>query len=146
MSTSAWSHPHSASIRIDLPAGQHDRLADACGHCRLHLGDHQVWGMLGHGGLEGRCVADRCGDLEPESSEQAGKFVSNLMVLASMAGVLAVTALVMQLARGESRAVSLGALLLPYALFTLQVLVLTAAAAVLVETVPVLRGGLGNIA
>jgi hypothetical protein len=74
----------------------------------------------------------------------AGKFVSNLMVLASMAGVLAVTALVMQLARGESRAVSLGALLLPYALFTLPVL--TATAAVLVETVPVLRGGLGNIA
>ncbi len=76
----------------------------------------------------------------------AGKFVSNLMVLASMAGALAVTALVMQLARGESSAVSLGALLLPYALFTLPVLVLTAAAAVLVETVPVLRGGLGNIA
>jgi hypothetical protein len=76
----------------------------------------------------------------------AGKFASNLMVLASMAGVLAVTALVMQLARGESRAVSVGALLLPYALFTLPVLVLTAAAAVLVETVPVLRGGLGNIA
>ena len=76
----------------------------------------------------------------------AGKFASNLMVLASVAGVLAVTALVMQLARGESRAVSLGALLLPYTLFTLPVLVLTAAAAVLVETVPVLRGGLGNIA
>lgn len=76
----------------------------------------------------------------------AGKFVSNLMVLASMAGVIAVTALVMQLARGESRAIALGAVLLPYALFTLPVLVLTAAAAVLVETVPVLRGGLGNIA
>ena len=76
----------------------------------------------------------------------AGKLDSNLMVLASMAGVLAVTALVMQLARGESRAVSLGALLLPYTLFTLPVLALTAAAAVLVETVPVLRGGLGNIA
>jgi hypothetical protein len=76
----------------------------------------------------------------------AGKFASNLMVLASMAGALAVTALVMQLARGESRAVSLDALLLPYALFTLPVLVLTAAAAVLVETVQVLRGGLGNIA
>ncbi|MGH3301568.1 MAG: hypothetical protein ACRDOK_07775 [Streptosporangiaceae bacterium] len=76
----------------------------------------------------------------------AGKFASNMMVLTSMAGVLAVTALVMQLARGEARAVSPGALLLPYALFTLPVLALTAAAAVLVETVPVLRGGLGNIA
>ena len=76
----------------------------------------------------------------------AGKLVSNLMVLASMAGVLAVTALAMQLARGETRAVALGALLLPYALFTLPVLALTASAAVLVETIPVLRGGLGNIA
>jgi hypothetical protein len=76
----------------------------------------------------------------------AGKFASNLMVLASMAGVLAATALTMQLVRGESRAVSLAALLLPYALFTLPVLALTAAAAVLVETIPLLRGGTGNIA
>jgi hypothetical protein len=76
----------------------------------------------------------------------AGKFLSNLMVLASMAAVLAVTALVMQLARGESRSVGLGALLLPYALFTLPVLVLTAAAAAASETIPGLRGGLGNIA
>jgi len=76
----------------------------------------------------------------------AGKFASNLMVLASMAGVLAVTALVIQLARDESTAIGLGALLLPYVLFTLPVLALTAAAAILVETVPVLRGGVGNIA
>lgn len=76
----------------------------------------------------------------------AGKFLSNLMVLASMAGVLAVTALALQLARGESVAVDPGALLLPYVLFTLPVLALTAAAAVLLETIPVLRGGLGNIA
>src|SRR5260370_22149448 len=76
----------------------------------------------------------------------AGKFFSNLMVLASMAGVLAVIALVMQLARGESRAVDPGALLLPYVLFTLPVLALPAAAAVLFETLPVLRAGLGNIA
>jgi hypothetical protein len=75
-----------------------------------------------------------------------GKFLSNLMVLASMAGVLAVTALAMQLARGESAAVNLEALLLPYLLFTLPVLALTAAAAVMTETVQVLRGGLGNIA
>lgn len=76
----------------------------------------------------------------------AGKFASNLMVLASMAGALAVTALVMQLARGESTGIAPGALLLPYVLFTLPVLALTAAAAILAETTPVLRGGLGNIA
>jgi hypothetical protein len=82
----------------------------------------------------------------PNAGYLVGKFLSNLMVLASMAGVLAVTALAMQLARGESTAANPGALLLPYVLFTLPVLALTAAAAVLVETVPVLRGGLGNIA
>src|SRR6266487_3738243 len=76
----------------------------------------------------------------------AGKFWSNLTVLASMAGVLAVTALALQLARGESMAVDPGALLLPFLLLTLPVLALTAAAAVLFETIPVLRAGLGNIA
>lgn len=76
----------------------------------------------------------------------AGKFWSNLMVLASMAGVLAVTALALQLARGESMAVDPGALLLPFVLLTLPVLAATAAAAILFETIPVLRAGLGNIA
>jgi len=76
----------------------------------------------------------------------AGKFCSNLLVLASMAGVLAITALALQLARGESRAVDPGALLLPFALFTLPVLAVTAAAALLFDALPVLRGGLGNIA
>ena len=81
-----------------------------------------------------------------DAGYMAGKFCSNLLVLASMAGVLAVTALALQLARGESRAVDPGALLLPFALFTLPVLAVTAAAAVLFDALPVLRGGLGNIA
>lgn len=76
----------------------------------------------------------------------AGKFCSNLLVLASMAGVLAVTGLALQLARGESRAIDPGPLLLPFALFTLPVLAVTAAAAVLCDAVPGLRGGVGNIA
>jgi hypothetical protein len=76
----------------------------------------------------------------------AGKFLSNLMVLASMAAVLVVTALALQLVRGESRAVDPGALLLPFAVLTLPVLAMTAAAAVVFETIPVLRGGVGNIA
>lgn len=75
----------------------------------------------------------------------AGKLWSNLMVLASMAGVLAVTALALQLARGESMAVDPAALLLPFAVLTLPALTLTAAAAALLETIPVLRAGLGNI-
>jgi hypothetical protein len=80
------------------------------------------------------------------ASYLAGKFLSNLLVLASMAGVLAVTALALELARSESRAIDLGALLLPFALFALPVLAVTAAAAVLFDALPVLRGGLGNIA
>lgn len=76
----------------------------------------------------------------------AGKFLSNLMVLASMAAVLVVTALALQLVRGESRAVDPGALLLPFAVLTLPVLAMTAAAAVVFETIPVLRAGVGNIA
>jgi hypothetical protein len=74
-----------------------------------------------------------------------GKFLSNLLVLASMAGVLAVAALAMQLARGESRSVDPFALLTPFVLCTLPVLAVTAAAAIIFETTPVLRGGLGNI-
>lgn len=76
----------------------------------------------------------------------AGKFCSNLIVLASMAGTLAVTALAIQLARGESRTVNPVTLLAPFVILTLPVLAFTAAAAVLVETVPGLRTGLGNIA
>ena len=74
-----------------------------------------------------------------------GTWLGNLLVLSSMAAVLAVTALVMLLARGESSAVSPVALLSPFVLFTLPVLAVTAALAVLWETVPLLRGGLGNI-
>ncbi|WP_097320536.1 hypothetical protein [Paractinoplanes atraurantiacus] len=74
-----------------------------------------------------------------------GKFLSNLLVLASMAAALAVAALAMQLARGESRSVDVVALLTPFVLCTLPVLAVSAAAAVVFETTPVLRGGLGNI-
>ncbi|WP_433352455.1 hypothetical protein ACQP25_04880 [Microtetraspora malaysiensis] len=74
-----------------------------------------------------------------------GKFLSNFLVLASMAVVLAVTAPLMQLARGESFAVDPVALLLPFAVMTLPPLALTAAAAVLFETVPLLRSGVGNV-
>ncbi|SHN46488.1 ABC transporter permease [Cryptosporangium aurantiacum] len=74
-----------------------------------------------------------------------GTFLGNLLVLGSMAAVLAVTALVLQLARGESLAIVPGDLLLPFVLFTLPVLAVTAALAVFWETVPLLRGGFGNV-
>ncbi|MGW4497085.1 hypothetical protein ACWENR_00475 [Micromonospora sp. NPDC004336] len=74
-----------------------------------------------------------------------GKFLSNLLVLGSMAATLVGTALALQWARGESLAVDPIALLLPFALFTLPVLAVTAAAAVVFETTPVLRTGFGNL-
>ncbi|MFE4519849.1 hypothetical protein ACFRMQ_37440 [Kitasatospora sp. NPDC056783] len=73
------------------------------------------------------------------------KFLSNLLVLASMTGVLAVTALVMQLARGEDRSVDVIALVEPFVLLSLPVMALIAAAAILFETVPPLRAGFGNV-
>ncbi|BDH70171.1 ABC transporter permease [Streptomyces sp. PLM4] len=75
----------------------------------------------------------------------ASKFLSSFLVLASMLGVLAVTALAMQLMRGEDRGIDLIALLKPFLVLALPLLALTAAAAVLFETVPVLRGGVGNV-
>jgi hypothetical protein len=75
----------------------------------------------------------------------AGKLLSNSMVLGSMVVVLAATAAVLQLLRGESRAVDPVALALPFALVALPMLVLTGAVAVFFETTPILRGGLGNV-
>ena len=75
----------------------------------------------------------------------AGKFAGNLAVLASMTAALAGTALAMQLWRGEDRHVAPLALAGPFVLITLPALALTAAAAVLFETVPALRSGTGNI-
>ncbi|WP_209439529.1 hypothetical protein [Kitasatospora phosalacinea] len=75
----------------------------------------------------------------------AAKFLSNLLVLASMLGVLAGTALVLQLLAGEDRSVDPVALFAPFLLIALPPLAVTAAAAVLFETVPVLRAGFGNL-
>ncbi|WP_166350974.1 ABC transporter permease [Phytoactinopolyspora limicola] len=79
------------------------------------------------------------------STYLAGKFLSNLLLLGSMLGVLACTALVMQLARGESRQVDLIALWQPFLLVALPLVALTAALALLFESLPLLRTGLGNV-
>ncbi|MEU0559408.1 hypothetical protein [Dactylosporangium sp. NPDC006015] len=75
----------------------------------------------------------------------AGKFASNLLVLGSMAATLAVTALALQLLRGESRTVDLVGLLTPFVFLALPMLAVTAAAALLWDATPVLRSGFGNI-
>ncbi len=73
------------------------------------------------------------------------KFLGNLLVLGSMLGVLALTAPALQLVRGEDRALDPIALLTPFLVLTLPLLAATAALAVVFETVPLLRGGLGNV-
>jgi hypothetical protein len=74
-----------------------------------------------------------------------GKYLSNLMALATMAGVLALTGLGMLLLRGESARVDLVALWLPFPLLCLPFLAVTAASALVFESVRPLRGGAGNV-
>lgn len=74
-----------------------------------------------------------------------GKYLSNLAVLAVMAGALALTAPAMQLIRGESTSVDLVALWLPFVLLCLPVLAVAAAGALVFESIRPLRGGIGNV-
>jgi len=75
-----------------------------------------------------------------------GKTCSNFAVLATLLALLAVGAMGMQLLRGEDRHIDLIALFAPFAIVTLPVLAVAAATAVLFESTPWLRGGLGNVA
>ena len=74
-----------------------------------------------------------------------GKWLSNVAVLGIMIGVTIIVALGMQLIRGEDRSINLWALVAPFLLLTTPALLVTAALAVVFETVPFLRKGLGNI-
>jgi hypothetical protein len=75
-----------------------------------------------------------------------GKWLSNVAVLAAMVGTMALAAGAMQLIRGEETHLQLGELLAPFLWLTLPPLVLVAALVILFETLPGLRGGLGNAA
>ncbi|MGW4383982.1 hypothetical protein [Kitasatospora sp. NPDC004531] len=101
------------------------------------------------GGI-GRDAAGRVGEILAATPLRTGgylaaKFLANLLVLGSMLAVLAGTALVLQLVRGEDRTVHPVALFGPFLLVALPLVALTAAAAVLFETVPPLRAGFGNV-
>jgi hypothetical protein len=74
-----------------------------------------------------------------------GKWFSNLVVLVLMVAVLAVSALLMQLWRGEEMHINLLALLTPFLLMALPVMAITAALAILFEVIPWLRAGMGNV-
>jgi hypothetical protein len=74
------------------------------------------------------------------------KALSNFAVLALMIAVLAATALFMQFARAEDTHYHLGTLLAPFLWVGIPAMAVTGAVAVLFETLPVLRGGVGNVA
>jgi len=74
------------------------------------------------------------------------KWLSNFFVLASMLAVVAVCTALLQLVRGEDRAIDPIALLTPLVLVVLPFFALVAAVAVLFEVLPIARGGLGNVA
>lgn len=75
----------------------------------------------------------------------AGKFLSNLGVLLAMVGVLAIAAIAMYFVAGDSSGFSLSFLLTPFLFMALPAMAVTAALALFFETIPILRGGLGNV-
>lgn len=74
-----------------------------------------------------------------------GKWVSNFTVLGIMTALLMAVAVVMQLFYRETPAIDWWALLSPFFFLVLPFMALTAALAVLFETIEGLRGGLGNV-
>lgn len=75
-----------------------------------------------------------------------GKALSNGIFLAVMIAVVAAAAGGMQLVRGESIPIQVRDLAAPFLFATLPTLMLVAAAAVLFESIKLLRGGFGNVA
>lgn len=73
------------------------------------------------------------------------KALSNFAVLAAMVLILAVAALMIQLSHAEDRQIHFFVLLAPVLIFGLCALAVTAALAVFFESVPGLRGGVGNV-
>lgn len=81
----------------------------------------------------------------PKHLYMLGKWLSNLAVLSVVLSVLTVMAPVMQMVRAESTALHLGQLVAPIWLMGLPSLAVVSALAVLFESLPFLRGGLGNV-
>lgn len=73
-----------------------------------------------------------------------GKWISNFVVLTVLVLILALAAVVMVLLKGEA-ALDLEALLMPFIAVALPNMALTAALAVVFETLPWLRGAVGNV-
>ncbi len=74
-----------------------------------------------------------------------GKTASNFAVLTAMLAVLAAMGPVAQWVAGEETRVHLWPLLAPFLILSLPAMAMVAACAVLFETLPLLRGGFGNV-
>ena len=74
-----------------------------------------------------------------------GKTLSNFIYLAAVTLLMMAAAGVMQFVRSEVLAFHVKELVLPYVLITLPVMLIVSAAAVLFETLPLLRDGFGNL-
>ncbi len=74
-----------------------------------------------------------------------GKWLSNTAILTAQVGILALASLVMKFVVSEDPRLDLWALLSPFLLLALPAIALTGALALLFETLPVLRGGIGNV-
>jgi hypothetical protein len=79
------------------------------------------------------------------SSYIIAKFASNIIVLWSMIGVLAIVAFFTLLFRNEAGNIDLVAFALPFVIIALPAMVFVASMAVLFDTVKWLRGSVGNI-
>jgi len=75
-----------------------------------------------------------------------GKWLSNFTVLGVVILILAIAGIVMQFMQGEDTHVKIWNLLSPFLLLALPAMAVTAALALLFETIPLLRGGFGNVA
>jgi len=74
------------------------------------------------------------------------KTLSNFAVLACMVVILMLAAVVMQSMRAESHSFSLWKLWSPFLFIALPTMLLTGSLALLFETIPLLRSGIGNVA
>jgi hypothetical protein len=74
-----------------------------------------------------------------------GKTLSNCLVLFSMVAVLAIVSGILQIARGEDRTLHLLAMLAPYVIVMVPVMIVLAALAVFFDSIKFLRGGIGIV-
>ncbi len=74
-----------------------------------------------------------------------GKWLSSFSVLLVLVALLAAAGVVMQFLKGQIASFDLAAMLLPFVIVALPMMALVAAVAVVFETIPWLKGSLGNI-